>query len=40
MTPQPGEHLFFQLGRWPIPPPLDDPDHAGFFLDYADFDLQ
>ena len=33
------EKLFFQLGRRPIPPPFEDPNHAGFFLDYSDFDL-
>jgi len=39
VTKQQANHLFFQLGRRAIPPPFGDPNHAGFFLDYADFDL-
>jgi hypothetical protein len=28
---------FFLLERAPVPPPLDDPNHAGFFRTYDDF---
>ena len=36
---QSGELDFFQLRYGPIPPPFDDPNHAGFFRTYADFGL-
>lgn len=29
--------IFYRVEYGAIPPPVDDPDHAGFFLDYGDF---
>ena len=31
------DRRFFQILRRPVPPPLDAPENAGFFLDYAGF---
>jgi len=40
VTPDGDEPFYFYyLNYEPVPPPVDAPENAGFFRDYADFDL-
>lgn len=36
---QPNSNRFFRLEYGPIAPPIDDPDNAGFFLNFSDLGL-